>query len=138
MRTFKQKIELPRTEKNPWSIIEDVNSYPGLVGFVKKAKLLGSFEKGSSWYDITSILWVPLKIVHRITALEKGKRVDYYISLPFGGWMLEKILLKGKTLEVEVSLSLSKPIDSILGPVLERRLRQMVKKTFENVDRRFR
>jgi hypothetical protein len=134
MRTFKLQTALPKTKKNPWEIIENINSYPNLVKFMEKAWLRGPFQVGSHWYDITSILWIPIIIDHKIVSIEKGKEVRFEIDLPFKGKMLQRLsLVEGKSLELEISFSLPKWLDQAIGPLLERRVKEMIVGTIENV-----
>lgn len=120
-----------------WEVMTDISSYPSYVKFMKKAKLYGPVAVGTWWHDITTILWVPLSVKHKIVKYTKLKTIAFDVFSPFGSRMYQTISLQEKDNEVEVvveiSFKLSKFFDIFLGSLLEKRLKDMIIYTFDKM-----
>lgn len=138
MRTIKSRMIIPPHIKNPWQQVADINSYPNFIKFMKEARLLGPVKVGTNWYDVTTILGLPIKINHKIIKIVQNKEISYEATLPLGGKMWQKIsLIKNGTdeiLEAEIKFKFKQILlDYSLGFILEKRLNQMVQETFKNL-----
>ena len=133
---MKAKINMP--VKEVWKIIEDVEHYPEHVKYMHKAKLSGPFGVGSQWVDVTTVLWIPMAVTHKVAKLKENKEIVFDISLPFGGRMIQTVILNGdqKTPEVvgEIDFDLGNPLANFLvGQILKRRLQDMLASTLKKV-----
>lgn len=121
-----------------WKFIANVKIYPKFVKFMQSAEIDGSFSPGSVWTDWTRIMLVPLRIKHEILEAEKGKRVVNLIKLPLGGQIIQTVTIEPKAkfarikLGAEINLG-NGFLDSLIGPILEARIRAMYQGTLENV-----
>ena len=125
-----------------WSIITDIPQYPRYVKFIRKALLYGPVAAGVRWDDETTILWLPIRMKHTITRLEKYRVLAFDLDLPFGGKMSQVYTFGSSNSETIVVATISfflgiGILDTIIGPVLERRLRAMLTASFEEVKRAF-
>ena len=96
-------------------------------------------EVGAAYHDITTLLWIPLKIKHVVTKMEPYKEFHIFIPLPGGGkmWHKFKFLQEGDigVMMSEVSFDLgNKFINATVGHVLEKRWMQLIKQGFPGLD----
>ena len=73
--------------KEFWCATTDVENFSSWAKFVTKSQACGPLEKGSIYWDITKILWIPLKIKHIVTVIKKEERIMLELPLFFGGTM---------------------------------------------------
>lgn len=121
-----------------WPRLEDINNYPAYIKFCHKAELNGPFVSGSTWYDWSSVVIIPLKITHEIISVVPKKEIIYRIKLPSNGELWQKLILnteEGKTrvsLEVTIEFG-SKILDIIIGPLIYYRNKVMLEATLNNI-----
>lgn len=124
--------------ENAWNLITDIEKYPQRVKYVKKVKVYGR-GVGAFWEDITSILWIPIKIQHTITAYKKNKEYSFTIPLSFGGRMTQKyMLLKENPKKIIVKGLItydlgSKILNDTIGTILKPRLKKMLISSLQGV-----
>lgn len=121
-----------------WELLTDIKSYPQYMEFVREVKAPKVFKEGVCWSDITNIFWIPLEIKHKIIKIEKNKKFIYELFLPMGGTMMEEIGLtvsgKGTKIHSEIKFTFkNRLVDFVLGSLLKKRLREMLKGTFRNL-----
>jgi len=129
---------LARTEQpvdEIWDVIIDIKNWDKLIKFVKKITIIDQVKVGTRFYDVTTILWIPTKIEHKILDIQKNKRFKMEAYMPFnGGKMFQTILIndKGKYKEVEIEISFtinSFLLDLLFGHILKKRLKIMTVQT---------
>lgn len=141
MRKVSLEVKYPIPIQTFWQQVVDINNYPKYFKYMQSAKLLGSAEVGAQWEDLTTILWLPMKIKHKITKLDENKEIAFEVALPTGGEMYQKMVLEGDNGvtkvfgEIKFELG-NKWIDFFLGPILEMRLKKMVSSAYESINER--
>lgn len=132
---MKKVVVRARTEESIeeiWDVIIDIKNWDKLIKFVKKIDIKENPQKGTKFFDITEILWIPTRIEHTILKIEKYKRFQMEAYMPFGsGIMFQEINIenKGKFSEVTIEVSFeiySSLLDLIFSPILMMRLKIMV------------
>lgn len=114
-----------------WELFTDISNYPKYVKYVKSVEIDGSLTVGKEWYDLTTIMLVPIRIKHKTTEMIKNKNLSFEVELPFGGKMLQSFNLSeiGMSSHVwgKVEFDLGNPIaNALVGPLLAARLRDML------------
>ncbi|MBU3978980.1 hypothetical protein KJ980_04995 [Patescibacteria group bacterium] len=125
------KIDL----ETAWNKIIDIEKYPQRVKYVKKVKVHNT-GLGSKWDDITTILWIPIKMRHTVNYLQKNKEYGFKVYMYFGGCMEQKYTLsqKDKKLIIHALITFdlgNKLLNASLGFVLKKRLRNMLISNFK-------
>lgn len=118
-----------------WNLITDIEKYPQRVKYVKKVKVHGT-GLGSKWDDITTILWIPMRMRHTVNAFNKNKEYGFIIPLRFNGYMEQKYTLfrndEKSIVEGVVKFDLgNKILDKVLGSVLKKNLKTMLESSFQ-------
>lgn len=122
-----------------WDKIVDVKNWDKLIKFVKKIYISQPVKEGVIFYDVTTILLLPVKIKHTIIKIDKYKNFFMEAYLPFdSGKMYQTIEIKKQdnisTVNIEIKFQINNFIlDLIFGPILKRRLRQMIVETLQKV-----
>jgi hypothetical protein len=75
-----------------WELLSNTNHYSRFIAYQLYVEPVGELEEGMDWYDITTILWIPLKINHTVTVFKKHKQLTNSLSFPFNGWMIQDFL----------------------------------------------
>ena len=131
--TFSIKTDAPVNKI--WIIISDINSYHKYIKYCHKSKLVGDFKEGSSWYDWSTVVFLPLKINHLIIKIIPGKQIGYLIKTPFGEIRQKITIKKGKKTLLRLDVTINFPnwlIDKTLGNFVYLRNYQMLKTTMKN------
>lgn len=143
MRKVVVKGQTSLSSDKLWSLITDLNNYPKHVKFLKKIEFEKPLSLGSKFSDITTIAFVPLKVVHTVDVFEENKRLGFFVQMPVKGFMKQTVNIlsrKGKS-EVELSVDFdfqNAIFELVFGTFLERRIKEMLLyilesgKTFEN------
>lgn len=140
---MRQIVVIAKTEEpveEIWSLIIDVKNWARVIKFVKKIYLKGDVKAGTKFYDVTSILWLPTVIEHRIKEIEKHKKFIMEAYLPLKtGKMFQSIIIKNDGTKKEIQIEIKFYIrfflfDIIFGKLLEVRLKQMVVETLKKID----
>lgn len=127
------ETELQVPQKEIWKLFCDIPSYKKHVAFVQKVVAPKEFKEGMVWYDITTVLWIPLKVYHRITTIE-----DNYLRFDLSG-----VGIRSETEEIRLSLisstvtkiiititfDLGFILNLLLGKLVQKRLYIMCDKT---------
>ncbi len=125
-----------------WNIITDIPQYPRYVKFIRKALLYGPVAVGVRWDDETTILWLPVCMKHTITRLEQYQVFAFDLNLPLGGKMSQMYTFCSRNSETTIVATISfflgiRILDTLIGPILEHRLRAMLTTSFEEVKKAF-
>lgn len=135
MTTIKITIFYKNTPpKKTWDMITNIEKYPQYVKFVKKVKLYGT-GIGSQWDDITTILWLPLKMHHTVNSFLENKEYGFIVHLPIGGYMEQKYTFsqkdQGTSIQALVTYDFeNKFFNATIGSILKGRLENMLISTF--------
>ncbi len=125
------------TLEKAWEFLTDIEKYPQRVKYLKKVKIYGT-GKGSRWDDITTILWIPLKMRHTVTAYEKYHHYCFELPLFFGGTMKQEYLLSEKNrndtiIKSTITYDLgNKFLNNTIGTILKYRLKKMLESSIKN------
>lgn len=127
-----------------WDLITDLEKYPRYVKFVKSVYPITRLKKGSEFTDVTKIVWVPITINHTVDIYEKNKKLGFFVKMPLGGEMYQRVVLmpekEGTQVEMWIEFTHGNAIfDFFAGPILSKRLKEMLefilekgKKDFES------
>lgn len=118
-----------------WDLVTDIEKYPQRVKYVKKVKSYGT-GIGSQWDDVTTILWIPLRMRHTVKSIEKNKEYSFVIPLHFGGYMEQKYTLSWED-DKSITRALikydlgNKFLNATIGSILKKRLKNMLISSFQ-------
>ena len=133
---YETEIHAPVEEV--WKLFCDIQNYTKHIAYVQKVVDAEEFKEGVLWYDITTVLWVPLKVYHRITTIGKN-----YLRFDLSGFGIkeevEEIRVEaGKGNKTHVTMDITFDLGSIfnflLGKLVQKRLYIMCDKTARNFD----
>ncbi|MDO8486776.1 MAG: hypothetical protein Q7S45_00570 [Candidatus Curtissbacteria bacterium] len=132
-------IDLEASRIRLWQIASNVSNYPRYFKYVHFVKAPGSFEVGSSWWDISTILYFPIKVKHKIVKIVPNKEVKQEINLPFGGEIIQNINITSvgdKTkVKIKVLICQNTFMDFFFGRVIEVRTQAILLGALERVQR---
>lgn len=133
---IKTKVEKNK-KKNMWKYISAVEDYPSYVPFVTKVIVPEPLKKGSTWYDVTKILWVPMRYKHTTLTFKEQKEMSFKVHIPVKGEMKQKYIFQeeGASLFLIGSAEFylqNNVLNFLIGPILERRLAYMMKQGLKN------
>ncbi len=120
-----------------WQLFTEIHNYPRYIEFCQTAELVGPFAPGSHWKDHSTVVYLPMDIVHEIVTVEPAKKLEYRINLPGGGELWQRFHFSevaGQTqLKVEIDINFTnKLMDFFLGPLVQRRNQTMINQTINN------
>ncbi len=130
-----RKVSVSETVRLPvsdvWSLITNLDLYPKFVKFVKSVSYSKKLQKGSGFHDVTTIMWVPIRVHHHVEVFEVNKTLGFYVKMLFNGFMRQRVYLTSKgnttTIEQTVEFSFNNPLlDFLAGPILEKRVKEML------------
>jgi len=118
-----------------WDLITDIEKFPQRVKYVKKVKVFGT-GVGSEWDDITTILWIPMRMRHTVKSFDKNKEYSFIIRFLSNGYMEQKYAISQKdgksTIQALVTYDLgNKLLNITLGSILKKRLENMLVSSFQ-------
>lgn len=131
-----QKLNIPLNSL--WDLLTNIKIYPKNVKYVKSVKISGPLKVGKEWEDITTILWIPMRVKHITTEVVENKKLSLEVPLPFGGKMLQSVNLEGGNQNCRIwggiNFDLGNPVfNLIIGPILKKRLQTMLLSALEKV-----
>jgi hypothetical protein len=119
-----------------WKLLTDIEKYPQRIKYVKKV-VVHDTGVGSQWDDITTILWIPLKMPHTVISSKKNREYSFEVPLLFGGIMKQKYCLSSESAtstliycSITYDLGL-KILNRTIGLILKRRLKSMLESSLE-------
>ena len=128
------------SQKDLWRIVTTIEDYPTWCKFCQRIIAAPSkIEEGAVWIDVTTLLWIPLKIKHIVKKVRPYEELDVFLPLPIGGKMWFKFCFKQKGkysyMTSEVSFDLGhRLIDETVGRILEKRWRELLDQGFPGLD----
>lgn len=123
-----------------WRLIMDLENLFKSAKFVKKVSISEPIREGVEFYDVTTILLIPIPILHKITTIKKYEKFIMEADLPLkSGKMFQTFSVRDmgrhREIEMEIKFNINFPIfDIILGSILEVRLKQMILETIKNIE----
>ncbi len=126
------------THKDLWNRITTLEEYPDWCKYCIKM-MPTKLEVGAIYHDITTLLWIPLKIKHQIIKIEPHKEFHLFLPLPGRGkmWVENKFAQEGNigVLETEVRFDLgNRFFNATVGHVLEKRWMNLIRQGFPGLD----
>lgn len=82
MKNLEIESVLDLSMEKTWKLLTEVEKYPYYIKFCNKAVLEGPFAEGGYWYDWTSVVYIPLKIRHKIEKVLPRQEIRYLITTP--------------------------------------------------------
>lgn len=138
-RKVEFRTSLEGSSERLWQIATKVSNYPRYFKYVHYAKEPKNFEKGAIWWDISTIMYVPMKVSHRVIQVVPGREVRHEISLPLGGQIVQNLKIEptgsGTKAEIKVLISQNKLMDLLLGKIIEARTNTLILGAFERAER---
>ncbi len=118
-----------------WDLITDIEKFPQRVKYVKKVRVFGT-GVGSEWDDITTILWIPMRMRHTVKSFDKNKEYSFIIRFLSNGHMEQKYAISQKDgksiIQALVTYDLgNKLLNMTLGSILKKRLENMLVSSFQ-------
>jgi len=122
------------------SFLTSVERYPEYVPYLQKVIIKEKIAEGSVWFDITKILWIPMKFKHTTLEFEKKKKMSFQVHIPFGGRMEQSYEFdqRGKIIVInaQAKFHLGNPmVHIIVGPILKNRLQKMMEGMLLNIQK---
>jgi ribosome-associated toxin RatA of RatAB toxin-antitoxin module len=141
MRKLEFVIHTKATTKNVWQLMSNVDNYYKYIKYCHKSKLVGNFQEGSSWYDWSTVMFLPLKINHKIVNIVPNKKIVYLISSQFGEIRQTILIIKeGKATQLTLKVNIDFPnrlIDKTFGAFVSLRNKKMLEATIQNYKKAF-
>lgn len=128
------------SQKDLWKIVTTIENYPKWCKFCQRILVAPpELVEGTSWVDITTLLWIPLKAKHIVTKIKPFEEFHVFLPLSGGGkmWFQFDFKQKGEhsymTSEVTFDLRY-KLINATVGYILEKRWKQLMEHGFPGLD----
>lgn len=141
MRKLELSTLLNQPREEIWKIFSDVGNYPRYIKHCYTARLLGPFKEGSTWYDWSTVVYLPLKVTHKIIKVDPQRELIYKIDLIDGGEIWQYVTLEEVNGKTKVNLMITidfknKLVDNLIGPIVYSRNKNMLQATIDNFSRR--
>ena len=141
MRKVSIRAKFHDSPDSLWKTLENIRDWSKYVKFVWRIEGPEKIKVGDEWSDITTIVFVPLSIKHRVTKMTPKKELRFFVPLFFGGQMDQSFLLtpvkEGTDVQMEITFDLGNPIfNYVVGPILTHRLQVMLNDTLKNLERK--
>jgi len=81
------------TQKALWQAMADVQKYPNWVKYCKSVSVT-EVKEGATFHDVTTLLWIPMKIEHVITKIKPHEEIHFFLPLPGGAKMWHRFSFK--------------------------------------------
>lgn len=140
MRKLIFELTINASVEKLWPLLAEIENYPRYIKYCRKAFLIGDFREGSTWYDWSTVVYLPLKIKHEIIRIQPNKEIIYKIGLPVGEIWQKLSLEVGEQTKVwfEITIDFPNPvIDKTLGALVYYRNRKMIEATIANFEKGF-
>jgi hypothetical protein len=126
------------SQKDLWKTMTTLEDYPNWCKFCIKM-IPAKLEEGAEYHDITTLLWIPLKIKHVVIKIEPHNEFHTYVPLPGGGQMWQKFNFshdgEKAVLLSEITFDLGSRIaNATVGHILEKRWMQLARQGFPGSD----
>lgn len=138
MRKINASARTTKSLEASWNFIIDLKEFYKSIKFVEKVSIESPIKEGLEFYDITTLLWIPIKVKHKINEIKKNEKFKMKIYFPFGsGEQSISIEDMGKYRNISAEIKFEMRfwlLDLIIGPILARRSKELIIETFRNVE----
>lgn len=140
MKQITATAHLPISQEKAWSFITSVKDYPKVMPFTYAVSATHDpLKVGSKWSDITTILWIPLRMTHHIYRYDAYHTLSQRIDLPFAAELDEQFHLKsnGKKTKVSVTVTFHPghiPLSPMILSIWEKRMKYLVSTAVQNLE----
>lgn len=136
MKNLEIESVLDLSTEKTWKLLTEVENYPYYIKFCNKAVLEGPFEEGSYWYDWTSVVYLPLKIQHKIEKVLLLQEIKYLITTPLLK-ISQNITCTEKQSKTMIRIEFkydfaNKLFEKIFGSLIYRRNKEMLVNLMDN------
>jgi len=119
------------SQKALWKRVANLEKYPKQVKYCK-AIFITEIKEGAVFHDITTLLWIPLKIKHIILKLDPYKEIKFLLPLPGGGKMWHTFMFKQEAKHARVNIEMAfdlgnRIFNATVGHIIEKRLVALLK-----------
>lgn len=120
-----------------WDKIIHIERYPEWVKYCKKIDIT-EVKEGATFSDITTLLWIPMKIHHKIISIKKYKEIIFFLPLPGGGKMWHTFTFGQDHDETYMRAEIKFDLGNILfnntvGYILEKRWENILNNAFPEI-----
>lgn len=119
-----------------WAFFSEIEHYPKYIKYSHSTYLDGDFKEDSIWYEWTTVMYLPMKIKHRIKKVTLLEEIIYHVEFPAGEiWQkLNFEDLSGKTkVKAEITIKFHHfLLEKIIGPLVYKRNISMVEASINN------
>ena len=117
-----------------WNRMITLEDYPKWWKFCKSVTYT-EIKEGAIYYDVTTLLWIPIKIKHIVTKIKPYEELGLFLTLPFVGrmWFTLDFKQQGKDamMNTEIKFDLgNKFYNATVGYVLEKRWEDLMLNIF--------
>ena len=121
-----------------WNRMVTIKDYPEWVKFCKNV-MVTNVEEGAIFYDVTTLLWIPLRIKHVITKLNPYEELCYFLTLPGGGKMWNTFSFSQQDMLAQIHAEIkfdlgTKIANATVGHALEKRWEDMMRSSFPEIE----
>lgn len=127
------------TVEQAWERIVEADAYPRRLKYIKAVHDF-NISTGGHYTDVTTVLWVPLKIAHTVIEVVEGKEMRTVMSLPLGGTMWHTFQVsqdqksQATVISARAEFTLGDPLRNYtVGSILARRLSKLFLSMFPEI-----
>lgn len=127
-RVIKVSREIATSAQAVWARISNLDEYPRHFKYVKRVQKK-ELRVGETWWDWTNILFIPIRVEHKVKSLEAPRLAVFIVRIPFGGSLTETFAADelGQTLRVDAVIEMDlRILDFFIGRFLEKRLAEII------------
>src|SRR5690349_4391327 len=111
------------SKKDLWRTMTKLEDYPKWCKYCKKITAT-EVKEGAIFHDVTTLLWIPLKISHIITKVKLHQELHFFLPLPGGGKIWHKFTFKQRRdhslMRTEITFDLGNTLfNNTVGYILE-------------------
>src|SRR5260221_3515462 len=126
------------TQKDLYNVLYATEDHPKWAKFCKSVTVTEK-KVSAIYHDVTTLLWIPLKIKHIFTKIEPYEEIQVFLPLPFGGKMWHTSSFKQQEKEAlmycEVAFDLgNRFLNATVGHILEKRWEELFKQGFPGLE----
>ena len=121
-----------------WDRIIDLENYPKWVKYCKSMHVT-EVKEGAIFHDVTTLLWIPLKVKHIITKIKPFEELSFFLTLPGRGKMWHTATFKQEDNYAQIQAELifdlgNRFFNATVGYVLEKRWENLMRNVFPEIE----
>ncbi len=125
-----------------WELLTDLTLYTKYVKHTQKVYGPKKLTIGTGWQDWSTMLWVPIKVSHKVVVFDKNKAIGFDIPFPWpvGGEMIQRIYLERNGPKTKFNASMkfrfgNRFVNILISSILKARLRDTMLYTMEKTQK---